>query len=373
MTTHGSGIAGWGLGHASRRWTHGAGLMTLLFFWLCAPHLAGAQEGPPNAGSGAIRVEPTVIPVGSNEALVRVDGEGFTAASRVVVDGVPVPTDVLGPDRLQAHLPAAMLAVAKYLNVRVGESGRGIADSSPVALTVANPIPQLAVIEVPVLVVGEATTIRLYGKAFRPDSTVQVAGQSIETTYRSGEELRGIIPAAALTSAGLLAVNVATPGPGGGLSLAGQIVVTDPVFPGRFIAFTSNRRQGRNHVYLLDRKGNRLDPLEEANSPNGTDAYPSISADGRFIVFQSDRHGGQSDIFLFDRQKRTLDPLPEANHPKAFDGFPAISADGRFIVFESDRLGKPKIFLFDVWTRALSELKQANEATADDGLAAISN
>jgi len=373
MTIRGSGIQGFGPGHASRRWSRSAGLAALLLFFLCAPYPAGAQEGPPSASPRAIRAEPTVLPVGSNEVLVRVDGEGFTGASRVVVDGAPVPTDLLGPDRLQAHLPAAMLAVAKTLNLRVGESGREIADSSPVTLTVANPIPQLTVIEVPVLVVGEATTIRLYGKAFRPDSTIQVAGQSIETTYRSGEELSGIIPAAALTAAGLLAVNVATPGPGGGLSLAGQIVVTDPVFPGRFIAFTSNRRQGRNHVYLLDRKGNRLDPLEEANSANGTDAYPSISADGRFIAFQSDRHEGQSDIFLFDRQERTLDPLPEANHPKAFDGFPAISADGRFIVFESDRLGKPKIFFFDLWTRALSELKQANEATADDGLAAISN
>jgi hypothetical protein len=318
-------------------------------------------------------VEPTVIPAGSNDVLMRVDGKGFTGASRVVVDGVPVPTDVLGPDRLEAHLPAAMLAIAKYLNVRVGDSERGLADSSPVALTVANPVPQLTIVEVPVLVVGEAASIRLYGKAFRPDSTIQVAGKTIETTYRSGEELGGTIPAAALTSAGVLAVTVATPGPGGGLSLAGQIVVTDPVFPGRFITFTSNRRQGRNHVYLLDRKRNRLDPLEEANSPNGTDAYPSISADGRFIVFQSDRHRGQSDIFLFDRQERTLDPLLEANHPTAFDGFPGISADGRFIVFESDRLGKPKIFLFDLRTRALSELDQANEATADDGLAAISN
>jgi hypothetical protein len=347
--------------------------MALLLFFLCAACPAGAQEGSRNPSPRAIRVEPRVIPVGSNEVRVRVDGEGFTDASRVVVDGVPVPTDVLGPDRLQAHLPAAMLAIAKDLNVRVGESERGTADSPPVALTVANPVPQLTVVEVPVLIVGDAASIRLYGKAFRPDSTIQVGGKRIETTYRSGEELSGTIPAEALTSAGVLAVNVATPGPGGGLSLAGQIVVTDPVFPGRFIAFASNRRHGRNHVFLLDRKRNRLDPLEEANSPNGTDAYPSISADGRFIAFQSDRHRGQSDIFLFDRQQRTLDPLLEANHPTAFDGFPAISADGRFIVFESDRLGKPKIFLFDLRTRALSELSQANEAAADDGLAAISN
>jgi WD40 repeat protein len=372
MMTNGATIEGWRPGLASRRWPQAASLVALLLC-LLLPVPAGAQEQPPKVTPRVSRVEPTAIPVGSSEVQLRVEGEGFTGASRVVVDGVPVPTDVLGPDRLQAHLPAAMLAIAKYLDVRVGASGREVADSSPVVLTVENPVPLLSVVEVPVLVVGEAAPVRLYGKAFRPDSTIQVAGTTIETIYRSGEELSGTIPATALASAGVLAVNVATPGPGGGLSLAGQIVVTDPVFPGRFIAFTSNRRHGRNHIYLLDRRRNRVDPLEEANSANGTDAYPSISADGRFIAFQSDRHGGQDDIFLFDRQKRTLDPLREANHPTAFDGFPAISADARFIVFESDRLGKPKIFLFDLRTRALSELSQANEATADDGLAAISN
>jgi Tol biopolymer transport system component len=220
---------------------------------------------------------------------------------------------------------------------------------------------------------GPSAPIKLIGKAFRPESAVLVAGQVIETAYGSAEELTATIPAELLGVPGMMSVSVTTPGPGGGSSLAGQITVTDPVFPGRFVVFTSNRRQGQNHVYLLDRKANRLDSLQEANSPSASDAYPSISADGRFIAFQSDRHRGQYDIFLFDREKRTLDPLAEANHPTAFDGFPAISADGRFIVFESDRLGKPKVFLFDLRTRTLSELTHANEPTADDGLAAISN
>ena len=197
------------------------------------------------------------------------------------------------------------------------------------------------------------TPITVFGKAFQPDSTIHVTGTPIPTTYRSAEEMHGTIPAHLLAVPRELTVEVRTPGPGGGISLAGRVSVATSVFPGRFVVFTSNRRGGRNHLYLLDRQRSALDPLEEANSANANDGYPSISADGRFIVFQSDRHRGQEDVFLFDRERRVLDALPEANHPTAFDGFPAISADGRFIVFESDRLGgKLKLFLFDLQGRA---------------------
>lgn len=236
------------------------------------------------------------------------------------------------------------------------------------------PAPQLAVIEVRPLAAGDpATPITVFGKAFQPDSTIHVAGTPIPTTYRTADEMSGTIPAHLLAVPRELTVEVRTPGPDGGTSLAGRVTVATSVFPGRFVVFTSNRRGGRNHLYLLDRQRRWLDPLEEANSANANDGYPAISADGRFIVFQSDRHRGQHDVFLFDRQRRVLDPLPEANHPTAFDGFPSLSADGRFIVFESDRLGKPKLFLFDLQGRALSELSHANDGAADDGLAAISN
>lgn len=349
---------------AARRWRFGALLGILLAVWG-----AGAE-----AEARATRVEPAEVPAGSGDTDVRVEGQDFTGAARVEVNGAPVSTHVLGPTRIRARLPAALLARAGRLELRVLDGEREGSDATALLITVANPPPRLDVIEVPVLAVGEpAAHIRLIGKAFRPDSTVRVAGKTVETAYRSPEELIGTIPADLLAAPGTLPVSVVTPGPGGGASLSGQITVTEAVFPGRFVVFTSNRRQSRNHVYVLDRRGNRLDSLPEANSPDGSDAYPSISADGRYIAFQSDRHHGQYDIFLFDREMRTLDSLPEANHRTAFDGFPALSADGRFIVFESDRQGKPKIFLFDLRTRVLSELDQANETNADDGLAAISN
>jgi dipeptidyl aminopeptidase/acylaminoacyl peptidase len=195
----------------------------------------------------------------------------------------------------------------------------------------------------------------------------------VPTRYQSPEELVATIPAELLSAPGIMPVAVVTPGPAGPTTVAYALTVFPPL-PGRYVVFTSNRRDARNHVYLLDRQAGRLDPLEEANSTGGSDGYPTISADGRLIAFQSDRSRGQTDILLFDRQTRVLDPLPEANHPTAFDGFPHISADGRFIVFESDRVNRrPKLYLFDRQTRTLTELIEANDPAADDGLGAISN
>ncbi|MDD1652748.1 MAG: hypothetical protein LUO86_06920 [Methanomicrobiales archaeon] len=234
--------------------------------------------------------------------------------------------------------------------------------------------PPGAQLEAPAVRAGDpGALLVIKGRQFQPDSVVQVNGRTVPARFQSPEELVATIPAELLTVPGTLPVTVLTPGPAGPTSVAYALSVLPPL-PGRYVVFTSNRREGRNHIYLLDRQAGRLDPLEEANSATGSDGYPTISADGRFIAFQSDRNRGQSDILVFDRQTRALDPLPEANHPTAFDGFPHISANGRFLVFESDRLNRrPKLFLFDRQGRTLTELIEANDPAADDGLGAVSN
>jgi hypothetical protein len=322
------------------------------------------------------RLDPSRVLAGADDLVLTVQGQNFTATSSLRAGEVSVSTSFLSPERLQARVPAALLAGARTVEIRASETTVGGGESNALPLAVLNPPPQLTGVKTPPLNAPgppEGAVLIVRGRDFRSDSRVNLAGTPLRTEYRTGQELAAIIPPELLAKPGDLAVTVVTPEPGGGQSQAMPISVAPP-FPGRFLVFTSNRRGGRNHIYLFDRERGRLDPLEEANSGAASDAYPSISADGRFIAFQSDRNHGQADIFLFDRETRRLDPLPELNHPTAFDGFPHISADGRFIAFESDRLnGRPKIFVFDRTTRTLSELTQANEATADDGLASISN
>jgi hypothetical protein len=330
------------------------------------------------------QVVPSSLLAGSEEGRIQIDGSDFPPGAVVLVNDTPLPTAALAPERLQAIVPAWLLAGPRTLEVRVADVDPGGETSDAATLVVVNPAPQLTGVDVPPLNPKDpAGIVIVRGMGFRPDSRIELAGQATGTRYRSAVELEGSLPLALLETNDRLSVRVMTPGPGGGLSNPWTLTIVappppppppPPPIPGRFVVFTSNRDGGRNHIYLLDRQSQRLDPLEEANNPHASDGYPSISGDGRFIVFQSNRHRGQHDIFLFDRETRTLDLLPEANHPTAFDGFPKISPDGRIIVFESDRLnGRPKVFLFDRQTRTLSELSQANEATADDGLAAISN
>jgi hypothetical protein len=329
------------------------------------------------------RLEPATASAGSEEMALSLEGEDFSKTSGVRVGDAQVPTTVLSPQRLQARIPSSLLARAGMVEVQVTDAVVGGGASNVVPLTVVNPPPQLTAVEAPPLrASGPAGTpanpsgpaaITARGRAFRPESVIQLAGTALPTQYHSDQELTAVIPPELLVKPRELPIAVMTPGPGGGISRPLSVSVVAP-FPGRFLVFTSNRQGRRNHIYLLDRQTGRLDPLEEGNSKNSEDSYPSISADGRFIVFQSNRRGGQFHVFLFDRETRSLDPLPELNHPTAFDGYPHISADGRFIVFESDRLnGRPKVFLFDRQMRTLLELSQANEAAADDGLAAISD
>lgn len=320
------------------------------------------------------RLDPSSVLVGSEETNLQIEGEDFGPTARLRIGETVVSSTRLSSRRLQAKVPASLFVTARTLGVVVTDAAAGGGTSNELSLAVVNPTPRMTVVEAPLLRVGGAgARLTIRGSGFRQDSQIQVAGTALETQFRSGSELTAMIPSRLLAAAGGLVVSVLTPGPGGGTSNSASLAVA-PQLPGRFVVFTSDRRGGRNHIFLLDRETGKVDPLEEANSPNASDGYPTISADGRFIVFQSDRNHGQDDVFLFDRDKRTLDPLPELNSPTAFDGFPRISANGRLIVFESDRLnGKPKVFLFDRETRTLSELSQANDLTASDGLAAISN
>jgi hypothetical protein len=321
-----------------------------------------------------LRLEPSAVPSGSADLVLHAEGEAFGADSKLQIGEAVLPTTVVSPQRLEARLPAALLAKAGTLSVLVTQGKAGETASTALSLTVTNPIPEMTELDAPPVRAGalEATVI-VRGRDFRPDSRVLAGDTTAATTYRSPEELTAVLPAAALAAPGSLSVRVVTPGPGGGSSNPASLTIQGHL-PGRFVAFTSNRRGGHSHIYLLDRDTQKLDSLEEANSWNATDDSPSISADGRFIVFQSDRNHGQFDVFLFDCRTRKLDPLPELNSPTAFDGFPRISADGRFIVFESDRLnGRPKVFLFDRETRTVSALTRANEPMADNGLPAISN
>jgi hypothetical protein len=94
------------------------------------------------------------------------------------------------------------------------------------AVTVVNPAPTLSVISPTTLDGGSPdTTLTVAGTNFTPQSTVQLSGASLVTTFVSATQLTAVIPAAQLASAGILPVTVLSPSPGGGTSNAVSLTV----------------------------------------------------------------------------------------------------------------------------------------------------
>ena len=80
--------------------------------------------------------------------------------------------------------------------------------------------------------------------------------------------------------------------------------------------------------------------------PNGSSAFPSISADGRYVAFESvasDLVTGDgndnSDVFVWDLvtpSTRRVSVDTGGGDPDSFSQRPSISADGRYVAFESN-------------------------------------
>jgi dipeptidyl aminopeptidase/acylaminoacyl peptidase len=141
--------------------------------------------------------------------------------------------------------------------------------------------------------------------------------------------------------------------------------------PGRFLAFTSNRKGGAGltDTYLYDRQESKLITLPEMNSKH-MDSQPAVSADGNLIAFTSDRRGTSGSgrhIYLFDRSARKLVPLPGLNSVGQ-EHSPSLSPDGRFLTFVSERLGgegQRDIYLYDRQTQKLLPTPGLNSKVDD--------
>src|SRR5262249_22658438 len=123
---------------------------------------------------------------------------------------------------------------------------------------------------------------------------------------------------------------------------------------GQLLAFAAYTRPGSLsgwHVFLYDRATKQLIDLPDLNSVSAHDQKPALSGPGRFVAFTSNRKGGAggTDIYLYDRQESKVVTLPELNS-KHVDSQPSLSADGNLIAFASDRPGNSAgrhIYLFD--------------------------
>ena len=128
-----------------------------------------------------------------------------------------------------------------------------------------------------------------------------------------------------------------------GRSLNSQFAEQHPAIAGRYIVFTSDRRNSQD-VYLYDTVTRNLIETPGLNGIDMIESNPAISENGRYIVFTGSREG-RSSIYLYDRDTRQLRNLTE--NLRATVRHPTISADGSAIAFESSTNGQWDILIYN--------------------------
>lgn len=176
---------------------------------------------------------PASVPAGSTGVEVRVDGGLFAADAVIRVNSMDLSTfyHPASPGvaaYLTASLPDAMTATPGILNLTVFNPGLGGGESAPASLTVTTGVPVIATLTPAEVLAGTAgILLRVDGGFLCDNSVVQANGADLATTYHSGSPawLTTILPDALTAVPGTVAIAVANPGVGGGVSAPATLTV----------------------------------------------------------------------------------------------------------------------------------------------------
>jgi hypothetical protein len=181
-------------------------------------------------------LSPPSVVAGSAGLVLTVDGTGLAPGATAQVDGVPRPTTFVSAGRVQVALSAADLAAVGARAIVVTNPSPcvgGPCASAAIALAVTPPpgVPVVSTLTPSARPFGSpGFTLGVGGSEFTPLSVVRVNGSARPTTFLSPTSLQAEIPASDLAdlSVPALAVTVETPAPGGGVSSARTLSVTQP-------------------------------------------------------------------------------------------------------------------------------------------------
>lgn len=162
---------------------------------------------------------PNTKVAGSGAFRLTVTGTGFSGGSVVNWNGIARPTTFGSASQLTAAIPASDVATVGVAKVTISDDGTS---SNAVDFTITaapNPVPTLASLAPSGAVVGSpALTLVVRGTGFVSASKVLWNGTERATTVVSATEVRAALLVTDLAQAGVFAVMVITPAPGGGVS-----------------------------------------------------------------------------------------------------------------------------------------------------------
>jgi CSLREA domain-containing protein len=179
-----------------------------------------------NPRPALISLAPASAQAGSPSFTLAVNGVNFVQGAVVRWNGADLPTTFVSGGELRASVDASLLGAAGTATVSVRNPAPGGGDSVntlPFLIRAAdqNPVPSIEqLIPAGTLAGGPALLLTVKGSGFIGTSKVYWNGVERPTVFVSATTLQADIGAVDVAQPGAAAVNVVTPGPGGGPSNA---------------------------------------------------------------------------------------------------------------------------------------------------------
>ncbi|HEU4455973.1 MAG TPA: IPT/TIG domain-containing protein [Longimicrobium sp.] len=269
------------------------------------------------------RLAPDSAVIGTPGAEVTVDGSGFAPASVARWNGADRPTRFVSKTQIAVTLSAADLQTASHAEVTVFNPAPGGGVSAADTFVVGNPAPRIAYLHTRGATASAGGfDLTVTGERFLATSVVQWNGAPRTTTWLSATRLRASLTAEDLAAAGVAAVTVVSPGPGGGESNAAALSVRNVggavassqvklALPVRDVVYDAGTRRLYATVYSGPSANSIaiIDPVtatvEETVFIGSGPRYLAPSSDGQFLYVGLD---GSNSVRRFDIATRTAGP-----------------------------------------------------------------
>jgi len=181
-------------------------------------------------------ISPSSITLLSAGSVLTLNGSGFVAASAVTWNGAYHASTFVSATQLQITVTAADVASVGKAQIAVVNATPGGGSSTATALPIVNPVPAITSLNPSSVAAGgsQPLTLTVNGTGFISSSVVQLNGAARPTTFVNGSTLTATLGVSDMANPGAAQVTVVSGAPGGGLSQAATLTISN--FPTPTIA-----------------------------------------------------------------------------------------------------------------------------------------
>lgn len=183
---------------------------------------------PPAAPAGTLSsLSPMSVTAGSPTFTLTATGTGFVPGAVVTWDGAALATTFVSTTRVDAIVPASLVAQPLMAGVRVVNPGSSV--SNGISFVVDSPVPTLTSMAPTTAIVGDpAVTLICNGAGLTQQTTVFWDLTPLPTTYIHANRVTAQVAASLLQTSGQAAIRLSNPAPGGGASAGLVFTVANP-------------------------------------------------------------------------------------------------------------------------------------------------